>query len=203
VVYPQSEHALFSALIAAAWGNERFERPNLPFDAFVRGVALHDRGYGELDDDPIGGVPTERWLEIQWRSFEPRGVDPIVDVVVAFHVRRLVSWSRGALETRTTAEMTAALPSILLSANISEGVAEEADLITNLCDSVAFDFCMEKTASGRVGDVEYAVDGEGRATLAPWPLGVPRIDGVVLAYEADGYPKRLEPVVQTFRVEPK
>jgi Protein of unknown function (DUF3891) len=202
VVYPQSEHALFSALIAAAWGNERFERPNVPFDAFVRGVALHDRGYGELDDDPIGGVPTERWLEIQWRSFQPRGLDPVVDVVVAFHVRRLVSWSRGALETQTAAEMSEALPALLATAGVSEADAQAADVITNFCDSVAFDFCLEQPDSGRVGGIEYAVDGEGGVKLSPWPLGVQRVDGVLLGYEAEGYPKRLEPVVQLFRIEP-
>jgi hypothetical protein len=202
VVYPQSEHALFSASIAAAWGNDDFARPALPFDAFLQGVALHDRGYGELDDDPIGGVPTERWLEIQRRSFEPRGLDSIVDLVVAYHVRRLVSWGRGEREAEVAAELSAALPAIRKAAGIDQEVAEAADEITNLCDSIAFDFCVEQPDSGRVGRIEYAVDGQGSVTLVPWPLGVPWLAGIVLGFEADGYPARLEPVAQPFRVEP-
>ena len=57
----------------------------------MRGVADHDRGYGELDDDPLGEVDEERWLEIQRRGFAPRGEDAVVDLVVALHVRRLMA----------------------------------------------------------------------------------------------------------------
>ena len=59
VVFPQAEHARLAGAIALAWGNERFARPALPFDAFVRGVTLHDRGYGQLDADGMG-----RWRAI-------------------------------------------------------------------------------------------------------------------------------------------
>src|SRR6476661_2566261 len=85
IVFPQAEHARFSGALALAWA----ERPPLPFAAFVRGVADHDRGYGERDCDPIGGVMgSERWVEIQRRGFTPRGEDAVVDLVVALHVRR-------------------------------------------------------------------------------------------------------------------
>src|ERR687886_932448 len=97
VVYSQAEHARIAAAIAAVWGNDAFPRPPVPFDAFVRGVALHDRGYGELDADGIGEVASERWLELQRRSFTPRGEDPVVDLVVALHVHRLVARTRGPL----------------------------------------------------------------------------------------------------------
>lgn len=42
----------------------------LPFESWVRGVTLHDRGYGELDDDPIGETSQERWAgEIETGGF--------------------------------------------------------------------------------------------------------------------------------------
>jgi hypothetical protein len=203
VVYPQAEHARLAASLAAMWGNEDVPRPPLPFEAFVRGVALHDRGYGELDDDPIGpATPTERWLEIQRLGFAPCGEEPVVDVVVATHVRRLVSWSAAPAAQAVLQEMTAALPAIRAVAGVAEQEAETADAVTNLCDTVAFDFCFEQPASGAVGELRYEVDGEGGIVLDPWPLAVPRLTVPLFAYRADGYPQRLEPVVQLAEVEP-
>src|SRR5690349_12580954 len=116
VVFPQAEHARFAAAIGVAWGNERFPRPPLPFGSWVRGVALHDRGYGELDVDGIGEVAPERWLEIQRRGFEPRGEDPVVDLVVALHVRRLVGRGSDDARKALAAELDAALPDLLARA---------------------------------------------------------------------------------------
>ena len=93
VVFSQADHARFSAAIAAVWGNEQFESLPLDLVPFVRGVALHDRGYGELDTDGIDEVADERWIEIQRESFRPRGEDPVVDLVVA--LGRRTGWSRG------------------------------------------------------------------------------------------------------------
>src|SRR5512143_1318373 len=86
VVYPQAEHQRLAGVVAAQWA----EPPLEPFDSFVHGVATHDRGYGELDADPIGGVAMERWLVIQRAGIEAQG-DAIVDLVVAMHSFRLVS----------------------------------------------------------------------------------------------------------------
>jgi hypothetical protein len=202
VVYPQAEHARLAATLASAWGNERFPRPPLPFDSFVRGVALHDRGYGELDADGIGEVPPARWLAIQRTSFGARGEDAVADLVVALHVRRLVARS----DAREAAAMGAALPALREAAGVSEPDASAADAVTDLCDRVFFDFCLERAAAGAVevagGRVSYAVDGAGGVTLAPWPLAVPALVGVGVAFRADGYPHELAPVVDRFRVEP-
>ena len=213
VVYPQAEHARLSAAIALAWGNEAFERPPVPFDAFVRGVALHDRGYGQLDNDGISEVEPERWLAIQRAGFEPRGAEPLVDLLVALHVRRLVAKPRSALELDALREMDAALPALHSSAGVSEADAARADRITDLCDRIAFDFCFEVAASGSVevapradaeirAPVAYAVDGLGRITLTPWPLAVPRATGLIFAYASEGYPDVLEPVVVPFEIAP-
>ena len=210
VVFPQAEHARFSAAIAALWGNERFELPPLDFPSFVRGVALHDRGYGELDSDGIGEVASERWIEIQRRSFEPRNEDPLVDLVVALHVRRLVSkpWNPAGV----TREMDAALPALLAAAGVGEEEAAATDAITSLCDRIAFDVCFEEpshwshsvvTGVG-VGPVEiaYAFDGAGTVTLEPWPLAVPLARPVLAGFAADGYPERLAPVIEPILVRP-
>src|SRR6185312_3869831 len=75
LIFTQADHARFAATIALHWR----ERPPLPFDSFVRGVADHDRGYGEHDDAEIGVVDNARWVEIQRAGFQPRDEDPVVD----------------------------------------------------------------------------------------------------------------------------
>ena len=194
VVFPQAEHARLAGAIALAWGNERFPRPELPFDAFVRGVTLHDRGYGQLDADGIGEVAPDRWLAIQRGGFAPRGEEPVVDLVVALHVQRLVGDRDDG--------MIAALPGLHRAAGVGESDAAAADRITNLCDRIAFDFCVEEPASGRVAGIDYTVDGYGGITLDPWPLGPPSLLGLVIGYRAEGYPGELEPVVVPFEAQP-
>jgi hypothetical protein len=189
VVYPQAEHARLAEAIAAAW---RPDTIPLPFESFVRGVALHDRGYGELDNDSLGEVEQARWLEIMRRGFEPQDDDPVVDLVVALHIRRLVG--------NATPEFAAGLPARLEAAGVSEADAAAADAITNLCDRISFSFCFEEEGAGTIGSLAYTVAADGAATLAPWPLVVPELRKTVVGYWADGYPQRLEPVERSFRL---
>ena len=207
IVFPQSEHARLAATIALAWGNDVFARPPLPFDSFVRGVALHDRGYAPFDVDGIGEVPSDRWLEIQHESFRPRGDDAVVDLVVAMHIVRLVGHSRNVA---AAAELTTMLPELRLAAGVTEADAAAADLTTDLCDSVAFDFCFEEAAEGGVDivpaggrdpvRVTYYVDGNGAVSLDPWPLGVAQVCGLLFAYAATGYPHTLDSCVVPFEI---
>lgn len=192
VVYPQAEHQRLAGVIAAAWGNERVGRPPLPFDAWVRGVATHDRGYGELDEDPIGAIAPERWVEIQTGGVAPQD-DPVVDLVVAMHVQRLAD-GFTPLETH--------LAERLAAARVEPEDARAADAATDLCDRLAFSFCFEEAASGTVGGIGYRVEPDGTATLDPWPLGVPELRATVVGYEADGYPQRLTPVERAFVLRP-
>ncbi len=204
MVFPQAEHARLAGAIALAWGNEQFAPPALPFDAFVRGVTLHDRGYGQLDADAIGEVAPYRWIEIQRAGFAPRGEESVVDLVVALHVHRLVAGG--------DAGMTAALPALHRAAGVDERDAGEADRITDLCDRIAFDFCVEEPASGSVAvapaqgaepvAIDYTVDGHGKITLEPWPLGPRSLGGIILGFATSGYPDELDAVVTPFDVRP-
>ena len=60
VIFPQAEHMRLAGALAAHWGNGRFPRPPLDFLSFTLGVALHYRGYGLFDDDPLGAMSDER-----------------------------------------------------------------------------------------------------------------------------------------------
>jgi hypothetical protein len=205
VVYSQAEHGRLSAAIAGGWGNERFARPPVPLESFVLGVALHDRGYGELDSDGIGEIPVERWLEIQQGGYAPTGTDPIVDVIVATHVHRLVAGLRSP-EAAAELEDEASLAELRTIAGLDEATATWLDRITDLCDRISFAFCFEQEASGRVEvagtSVEYAVDGAGGVGLRPWPLTPPRLTVLVTGYEAAGYPTVLQPVLSVAHLEP-
>lgn len=98
--------------------------------------------------------------------------------------------------------MDALLPSLLDAAGVTAEEAELADAITNVCDRIALRFCFEEPGEGAAHGISYALDGHGAITLEPWPLDVPRLVGLVTAYEADGYPERLVPVVVPFDVTP-
>lgn len=197
IVFTQHEHGRLAGEIALAW---RCEDIPLPFQAFVAGVALHDRGYDVVDVDEIGAVAAspERWMEIQRRGLAPRRDDPTVDLVVALHVRRL---SAGRSER---ADLTAEIDSLLLelraAAGVDEAAALAADAVTDVCDRVAFDFCLEEPVTDEVRGITYSLDGRGTISLDPWPLSAPRIAGLVYAHRADSYPVRLDPVVVPYEV---
>src|SRR5262249_24218834 len=90
-------------------------------------------------------------------------------------------------------------------AGIDEPTAAWLDGITDLCDRIAFSFCFEQEARGRVEiagtTVEYLLDGSGAASLRAWPLGGPRLTVLVTGYETAGYPGVLQPVVSLARIE--
>jgi hypothetical protein len=198
VVYSQAEHARLSSVIGAAWGNDEVSRPPLPFESFVRGVELHDRGYGELDNDSLGEIPQARWLEIMRRGLEAQDVDPVVDLVVVMHIRRLVADADPALH----AELDAAYLARIQAAGVSEHDAAAADVVTDVCDRLSFSFCFEEEGAGNVGPFAYAVTPDGVAGLSPWPLRVQALTETVVGYRADGYPERLDPIERTFSLYP-
>lgn len=198
LIFTQADHARFAATIALHWR----ERPPLPFDSFVRGVAGHDRGYGEHDDAEIGVVDNARWVEIQRAGFHPRGDDPVVDLVVALHIRRLLSPPEDELEAAALTELEDLLPTLVSAAGVTQQEAEAADAVTNVCDRIAFAFPFEEPASGEVRGIAYRLDGLGIVELEPWPLDVPVLRGLVPAFEADGYPGRIVTTVVPFELRP-
>jgi len=190
VVFPQMEHAAFAAGIALQWR----ERPDVPFESFIRGVALHDRGYGEVDEDEIGAVERGHWLEIQRRGFGARDEDPVVDLIVSLHVARLV----GDDDPSFAGE----LPPLLARAGVDETTAAAADRITNLCDRISFDVCLEQPEEGSLGEIRYAYDGANRVTVDPWPFVADRFGVLLVGYRADGYPSTLDRVVEPIAFAP-
>jgi hypothetical protein len=205
VVYPQAEHAVFAGMIALAWGNEHFPLPPLPIDSFVRGVALHDRGYGELDVDEIGSVAGSRWVDTQRAGFGNHDSNPVVDLVASMHVCRLVSNAAETEAKSAHAEMTAELRRLCERAGVDESAAAAADAITDLCDRIAFDVCREEPGEGSVAIgteiVRYRFDGLETVQVTPWPFACEALNLLLSGYRADAYPDRLQRLVEPIRFE--
>jgi hypothetical protein len=102
VVFPQADHARFAGALALAWR----ERPPVPFASFIRGVADHD--VATASTTPMRSV--ERWeasagSASNAEEFTRRGEDVVVDLVVALHVRRLLSSQEDEHERAAYAEV--------------------------------------------------------------------------------------------------
>ncbi len=206
VVFPQLEHARLAGTIAWLFGNSAFDPPPLPQLSFVAGVSLHDRGYGPLDASDLFAMPEAEWLAITRCGFEAPCADPVADLIVKRHLRRLAR--RSAL----AAEMDAAIEARLHEAGLAAETFERADRVTDLCDRIALDFCLERPAAGQVAvhprngsealvEVSYRIDG-AEIRLEPWPLSVEGYSTFVIGYDSAAYPERLEPVVAPARLAP-
>ena len=210
IVVPQSEHARFAGTIAAFWGNDILHGPPLSRDSFALGVISHDRGYGELDTLGIGQVNDEDWLEVQGRGIKFISTDPYADTVALMHIRRLIAGHDTESARRLLALTDARIDGNLELLGEDRETFRKADTITEACDMISFRYCFEEpmqfvqnVSSGlELCSIQIDISSEGRVTLEPWPLSVPELHGCLLAYDADGYPDLLNPVLLPFSVIP-
>lgn len=209
-IIPQSEHQRLAGIIAHLWGNERFERPPFDFTSFVTGVAFHDQGYGYLDTLAIGGMNAEERLAAFENLAAARLPDAIADTVAAHHILRLMGEEAAWQGPRRLCQERIAAG--LASTGIERDIFLWADCLTNVCDTAAFLFCFEQPAQSTIAvspapgaaalALDIAVDGQGQITLDPWPLRVSGDEGFVVAFEAEGYPHHLRPLLVRYRLEP-
>jgi hypothetical protein len=213
IVIPQYEHSRLAGLLAALWGNDAFARPAIDFDAFVKGVTLHDWGYGNLDNLPIGGMSEAEWLQVMRKGIAHRFDHPVTDIVAKLHIRRLLSSRTSAARAKLIEKIDAHVSARLAESGFPIEAFQWADRITQFCDSVAFAFSFgESTAAGvsvwaqpnasapvRLG---YEIRPGGEIWVTPWPFGVLRYQGFGMGYRREGYPEILEPELVPFRVLP-
>jgi hypothetical protein len=211
VAIPQSEHQKLAGTLALLWGNADFERPPVPFESFLMGVGLHDRAYGPLDNLPIGEITEEEWLALTRSGFEMTWADPIADLITKMHLKRLASYGSAPARQAMTAEMAQAIQVQIQRHGLDATTFERIDRITNLCDSIAFDFCFEAPAEGVVRifprndrDEEVAVGYRIESCaiqVEPWPFGVDSHKGYLVGSRLEGYPVVLEPVIISYQLE--
>jgi hypothetical protein len=212
IIIPQYEHENLAGTLANAWGNQAFEKPALDFDAFVQGVALHDWHYGVLDTVSIGSASETEWLAAVQKGVAHHFENPITDVVVKLHIRRLLKSHTTPDARAMTARLDQDITTRLAQTPYSRQEFERADRITHFCDAMAFSFSFGDLTAGQVdvyahaGDstlttLTYQVQSGGKIRVQPWPFSTGMVSGIMLGYQADGYPHNLEPEVIRYWVE--
>ena len=211
IVITQYEHGRLAGIIAAHWGNERFGKPAIDFNSFVKGVTFHDRGYGLIDNAPIDGVPVAEWLAIQKRGIDERYDDATADIVALLHIRRLLNLDPTPERQTLMARADERIEARLTETTHTRAQFVTADRITRFCDDLAFHFSFENVRAvthqvhqqpdGELVEITSRIESGGLIRVDPWPFSVSRFGGFVIAYQAAGYPDRLEPLLVDFQVE--
>jgi len=214
IIIPQSEHGRLSGVLASLWGNEAFDRPAFDFAAFVEGVILHDWNYGLVDTLPIMEAGEEEWLAMAARGVHHTFENPITDIVVKLHLKRLLNShdypERQELVRVIDKHVAVRLP----QTGFALADFEWADKITRFCDMVAFDFSFERPTtetielydrcgSDQLTPITYQINPNGKIHIDPWPFSVPCYAGFILGYQREGYPDNLCPVIVEFHLSPK
>jgi hypothetical protein len=213
IVTPQSEHLKLVGTLAMLWGNENFDTPPIERNSMIAGMGLHDRGYGYLDNSPIGGMSDEEWIPIARRGFFMPCSDIVADTIVKYHFRRLAAHDQSPKRKALAAEFSRSIDKQLKQHDLSKTLFDRMDRITDLCDQISFSFCFDVPALGEVSifsrnhedsevQVQYHVEG-GMIHVSPWPFSVDSHQGYLVAYYLDGYPERLDPFILPYQLEKK
>jgi hypothetical protein len=213
IITPQSEHLKLVGTLAMLWGNDQFNAPPIERNSMIAGMGLHDRGYGYLDNFPIGGMTAEEWVPIARRGFDMPCSDAVVDAIVKYHIRRLASNDPSEIRKALTVEFSHTIDEHLNRYNLPKTLFDRLDQITDLLDRLSFEFCFDAPASGAISifprsgenneiNVQYYVDN-GEINVTPWPFSVDEHKGYLVAYQMDGYPERLDPVILSYRLRKK
>ena len=214
VVIPQYEHGRQAGVLASLWGNDRFDRPGLNFDSFVKGVMFHDRGYGPLDNHAIFETPDDTWLAMERQVLEKPYDDASADILVLMHIKRLAEGQNTPGRQALARDIEQQIQVRLNDTPYTLEQHRWADRITSLCDKISFDFCfgtpteLTRRAYPHMDDFEttveltHRIEPGGVIRLKPWPLSVDSYQGFITGYELDGFPERLEPILVKFQVLP-
>jgi hypothetical protein len=213
IVIPQSEHLKLVGTLALLWGNADFDLPPIERLSMVAGMGFHDRGYGFLDNSPIGAMSDDEWEGIARRGFFTQYTDITADLIAKYHFRRLASSSATAQRKALAVEFSEELERQISRNHFSTELFDRIDRITNLCDLISFNFCFELPARGDVSilprnnkdldvPVQFHVE-DGNIGVSPWPFSVENYQGYIIGYKQDGYPSQLDPVILPFYLSNK
>lgn len=211
IVTPQSEHLKLVGTLALLWGNADFDSPPIDRLSLVTGIGFHDRGYGYLDNSPIGEMTDEEWEPIAQRTFHTQYSDLTADMIAKYHFRRLASHGETDVRKAMTAEFSREIEKQLTAHKLSKELFDRIDRITDLCDTISFDFCFEQAASKEFPvfprndskdevSIRYHVE-DGNIHATPWPFSVDSYKGYIIAYKMEGYPEKLDPVILPFHLQ--
>lgn len=196
LIIPQTEHLKLAGEIASHWGNEAFDMPSIDHEAFVHGVTYHDQAFGTMDALSITGMTPEARHTILTQLVAQDLGNPASNIVALMHVLRLIGEDPKRTELKNQC-LNRIDREIEKTPYLHHDFAW-ADPITELCDNISFDLCLEEPtpAVGHVYrqlhdtktvPITYTINGS-LITLDPWPLNVQKIEGSMVGYEQEGYP---------------
>lgn len=214
MIIPQFEHARVSAKIASMWGNDRFDRPEINFEDFVGGVALHDWQYGTIDNLPLGEVSESDWLAVMKRGVALEFSNPTIAAIAKIHMKRLISNPHSPQLNILSEQFESKIADHISETPYSRAQFEWADAITRFCDSLAFDFAFEapttyisqvyaKVDSDKKTKLTYNLQSDKVIEIDPWPFSAPTFSGMITGYHAAGYPESLIPEIIQYQIKPK
>ena len=213
IIITQADHAKLSGVLAQNWGNENFDKPVIDFDAFVRGVTLHDIAYGDYDNYPIGAVSKEQWAKLTLAASKYRFENPVTDIVTKLHLKRLLN-DDDMFKEEILCNIDKRIEESLRATKFSIKDFIWADCITDFCDWVSFNFCIEKefedtievythrNSSSKVA-IKFHTSAEGVIIVEPWPFFAETIQGSIIAYNEMGYPKELKTILKNYLIIPQ
>ncbi len=219
--FSQYEHGRLAGTLARHWGNDEFARPELIFAAFADGVTLHDWGYGVLDNLPIGEMDDATWLKVVSKGIDKIYDQPDTTIIVRLHIRRLLALDltpeRQAyieeIDLRIAEQLDTSTEPGFGGTGTQLEKYKRADKITQLCDMISFDFCFESPRQRTLDvftnprteektDITFEIRPGGEVRVEPWPFSVPELSGILYAFQRDGYPQKLQPVIVPFDIRP-
>jgi len=206
VIFPQSEHARLSGVLASLWGNDKYSKPLIDFNSFVLGVTLHDHYFGELDTLEIGNIDDEKWINlIRKEALQNKFSNIEAHIIKLQHIKRLLEQkSDPAKYIDLIDEVEHSLSSLIQRSKFTSADFKAADSITDFCDSVAFDFCFEQKTERELsvfknekeyGVIKYQISASGKIRVNPWPFSTEKYNGFILAYQQKTYPQKLDPLI--------
>lgn len=213
IVTPQSEHLKLVGTLAMLWGNDQFDAPPIERNSMIMGMGLHDRGYGYLDNSPVGGMRDEEWEVIARRGFNMECSDIHADTIVKYHFRRLASHGTSEIRKDLHTDFSKGIDDQLKKYDLSRTLFDRMDRVTDLLDRLSYEFCFDLPASGSISlfprnaedkemTIEYHVEN-GEINVKPWTFSVDEYRGYLVAYHADGYPEKLDPFILPYILKRK
>lgn len=200
LIIPQSEHVKISEAIASLWGNENFEKPDLPKESFVRGVLMHDRGFGKVDNFDLLSMNKETRTKTLKDGIENLSDDHVSDVVSLMHIKRLIDMYPKEEMNDIYIKCLNVLEEKIKLSGFAKSEYEFADKITEIADDIAFDFSLGKDSDGEVFvyakherdllRIKFEIK-DNLIYMNPWPLSVDYFEGKINGYLKDGYPDKL------------
>lgn len=211
IIIPQFEHLKMVGLLAQHWGNAEFSLPELPREDFITACYTHDLGFGTISNDTyeIGNMSKQQRIEVVKKCVSVEFANDITRMIVARHFLRLLSF--GSYDFPELRELlNHKIDDLKQKIDIAKQVFNHVDTIIDLLDAISFDFSsgvssdytvnvFQDSQSEKQIEMGYTIQNS-IITLNHWPFSVNQIKGAIIAYQAEGYPNKLVPVLKTFTV---